>query len=193
MTTLHTVQAAIINYADQADASDLAVSEAVSKAVAALVSYVPEGAADPRQTAEFKAVGDSVKVALRSIYVKRQRFTGRDRSGEVNMKLAKSLLDMPDAEREALPKDSEAKKIWAAMLTYCRNIWRDVADAAYPKTDETGESGKASKAKAKKAMSSDDLLAALDTILAGNPAPGLVDTLEGQIRRRFADYRKATK
>jgi hypothetical protein len=182
MTTLHTVQAAIINYADQADASDLAVSEAVSKAVAALVSYVPEGAADPRQTAEFKAVGDSVKVALRSIYVKRQRFTGRDRSGEVNMKLARSVLDMPDAEREALPKDSEAKKIWAAMLTYCRNIWRDVADEAFPKTNETGETGKASKAK--KAPTPDAILANLDAFLASNPAPTLVANLFDQIMSR---------
>lgn len=189
MTTLHTVQAAIINYADQTDRSAQAIAEVKAKAVSTLKAYIPESVSDARQSAEFKAAGDSVKVALRSVYVSQPRFTGRDRSGEVNMTLAKSLLDMSDADREALPKDSEAKKIWSAMLTYCRGIWADIADEAFPKP----KADTSDKAKAKKAMSSDDLLAALDTILAGNPAPGLVDTLEGQIRRRFADYRKATK
>ncbi len=189
MTTLHTVQAAIINYADQTDAADMAVAEVKAKAVASLKSYIPEGAADPRQTAEFKAAGDSVKVALRQVYAKRQRFTGRDRTGLVNKALVKSLLDMPDAEREALPKDSEGRKVWTAMLTYCRGIWADVADAAFPKP----KAEKSESDKAKKAMTSDDLLAGLDSILASKPAPGLVDTLESQIRRRFAEYRKAAK
>lgn len=181
MTTLHTVQAAIINYADQTDAADMAVAEVKAKAVESLKSYIPEGAADPRQTAEFKAVGDSVKVALRQVYAKRQRFTGRDRTGLVNKALVKSLLDMPDAEREALPKDSEGRKVWTAMLTYCRGIWADVADAAYPKTDDTGSTGKA---KAKKAPTPDAILANLDAFLASNPAPTLVANLFDQIMSR---------
>ena len=180
MTTLHTVQAAIINYADQTDAADMAVAEVKAKAVASLKSYIPEGAVDPRQTAEFKAAGDSVKVALRSIYAKRQRFTGRDRSGEVNMRLARSLLDMTDADREALPKDSEAKKIWSAMLTYCRGIWADVADEAFPKP----KAEKSETDKAKKAPTPDAILANLDAFLASNPAPALVSNLFDQIATR---------
>jgi len=180
MTTLHTVQAAIINYADQTDVADMAVAEVKAKAVASLKSYIPEGAADPRQTAEFKAAGDSVKVALRQVYAKRQRFTGRDRTGLVNKALVKSLLDMPDADREALPKDSEAKKIWTAMLTYCRGIWADVADEAFPKP----KAEKSESDKVKKAPTPDAILENLDAFLASNPAPALVANLFDQIMSR---------
>ena len=180
MTTLHTVQAAIINYADQTDRSAQAIAEVKAKAVSTLKAYIPEGVSDARQSAEFKAAGDSVKVALRSVYVSQPRFTGRDRSGEVNMTLAKSLLDMSDADREALPKDSEAKKIWSAMLTYCRGIWADIADEAFPKP----KAEKSETDKAKKAPTPDAILANLDAFLASNPAPALVANLFDQIMTR---------
>lgn len=183
MTTLHKVQAAVINVAEQSDANTATLAERVSAAVSALRSYVPVDAANPRDTAEFKAAADSVKVALRQVYVKAPRFKGRDRSEPVNMVMVKNVLDMTDAAREALPKDCEERKAWDAMLTYCRNIWRDIADAAFPKSDAT-DAAKAEKKK--KAPTADAILANIDAFLNANPAPApiLVANLFDQIAAR---------
>lgn len=189
MTTLHKVQAAVINVAEQSDANAATIAERVSAAVSALRSYVPVDAANPRDTAEFKAAADSVKVALRQVYVKAPRFKGRDRSEPVNMVMVKNVLNMTDAAREALPKDCDERKAWDAMLTYCRNIWRDIADAAFPKpvTDDAA-TDKASK---KKAPTADTILANLDAFLNANPAPApvLVNNLFDQIVARFEPFR----
>ena len=188
MTTLHKVQAAVINFAEQSDANAATLAERVSAAVAALKSYVPADAANPRDTAEFRAAADSIKVALRQVYVKAPRFKGRDRSEPVNMVMVKNVLDMTDAAREALPKDCEERKAWDAMLTYCRNIWRDIADAAFPKSDAT-DAAKAEKKK--KAPTADAILANLDAFLNANPAPApvLVNNLFDQIVARFEPFR----
>jgi hypothetical protein len=180
MTTLHKVQAAVINVAEQSDANVATLAERVSAAVSALRSYVPVDAAAPRETAEFKAAADSIKVALRQVYVKRARFIGRDRATPVNMKLAEAVLNMSDAQREALPKDCDERKIWDAMLTYCRNIWRDIADAAFPKPT----TGKPKADATKKAPTPDAILAALDAFLASDPAPALVANLFDQFAAR---------
>lgn len=184
MTTLIEVQAAVIGVAQQDDVNAVTLAERVADAVATLRAYVPADAAAPRDTVEFKNAAESVKVALRDIYVQRQRYTGRDRSAPVNMVLAEAVLNMKDADREALPKDCEERKIWSAMLAYCRNIWRDIADAAFPKADaaEGGEAGAAKKDK--KAPTPDAILANLDAFLASNPAPALVANLFDQIAMR---------
>jgi hypothetical protein len=180
MTTLHTLQAAVVNVAEQSDANTATLAERVSAAVAALRAYVPENSGSPRDTAEFKTAGDSVKVALRQVYVKAPRFKGRDRSEPVNMVMVKNVLNMTDAAREALPKDCEERKAWDAMLTYCRNIWRDIADAAFPKP--TTEKPKTDATK--KAPTPDAILAALDAFLASDPAPALVANLFDQFAAR---------
>jgi hypothetical protein len=182
MSTLHKVQAAVINVAEQSDANTATLAERVSAAVAALRSYVPVDAANPRDTAEFKAAADSIKVALRQVYIKAPRFKGRDRSKPVNMVMVKNVLNMTDEAREALPKECDERKAWDAMLTYCRNIWRDIADASFPKPDTDGDAAKSGKAK--KAPTADTILANLDAFLASNPAPALVANLFDQIAAR---------
>ena len=183
MTTLHTVQAAVVSVAEQNDANTATLAERVAAAVTALRAYVPADATAPRDTAEFKNAADTIKVALRQVYVQRARFTGRDRSAPVNMVMAEAVLNMTDAQREALAKDGEERKVWDAMLAYCRNIWRDIADAAFPKADKADGEGKA-KGKAKATPTPDTILANLDAFLADNPAPALVANLFDQIAKR---------
>jgi hypothetical protein len=72
------------------------------------------------------------------------------------------------------------------MLAYCRNIWRDIADAAFPKADKADKAdgeGNA-KGKAKATPTPDTILANLDAFLADNPAPALVANLFDQIVKR---------
>jgi len=183
MTTLYTVQAAVISVAEQNDVNTATLTERVAAAVTALRNYVPADAIAPRDTVEFKTAADSIKVALREVYIQRTRFTGRDRSAPVNMVMAQTVLNMTAEQREALPKDGEERKVWDAMLAYCRNIWRDIADAAFPKSDKVDGEGTA-KGKAKSAPTPDTILANLDAFLASNPAPALVAILFDQIAKR---------
>lgn len=175
MITLSQVQAAILDYARQQDASESILAHRVNVAADALKSYVPADALNPRDTAEFKNAAESVKVQLREVYLESQRYTGRDRSGVVNMVLAKQVVETPEADREKWAKDSTERKIWDAMLAYCRNIWRDIADEAFPKP-------KADKPQAEeKHASADQVLATIKSFLAGNPEPILVKNVFDQI------------
>ena len=183
MTTLYTVQAAVVSVAEQNDANSATLAVRVSAAVDALRAYVPAESIAPRDTAEFKNAADTIKVALRQVYIQRARFTGRDRSAPVNMVMAENVLNMTAEQREALPKDGEERTVWDATLAYCRNIWRDIADAAFPKSDKDGGEGTA-KGKVKTAPTSDTILANLDAFLASNPAPVLVANLFDQIAKR---------
>ena len=183
MTTLYTVQAAVVSVAEQNDANTVTLAERVAVAVDALRAYVPAESIAPRDTAEFKTAADTIKVALRQVYIQRARFTGRDRSAPVNMVMAENVLNMTAEQREALPKDGEERKVWDATLAYCRNIWRDIADAAFPKSDKVDSEGTA-KGKVKAAPTSDTILANLDAFLASNPAPVLVANLFDQIAKR---------
>ena len=183
MTTLYTVQAAVVSVAEQNDANTVTLAERVAVAVDALRAYVPAESIAPRDTAEFKTAADTIKVALRQVYIQRARFTGRDRSAPVNMVMAEAVLKMTAEQREALPKDGEERKVWDATLAYCRNIWRDIADAAFPKSDKVDSEGTA-KGKAKTSPTSDTILANLDAFLASNPAPVLVANLFDQIAKR---------
>ena len=184
MTTLYTVQAAVVSVAEQNDVNITTLAERVAYAVDTLRAYVPADAIAPRDTIEFKTAADSIKVALREVYIQRPRFTGRDRSAPVNMVMAQTVLNMTAEQREALPKDGEERKVWDAMLAYCRNIWRDIADAAFPKSDKVDSEGTAKADKAKSAPTPDTILANLDAFLASNPAPALVAILFDQIAKR---------
>ena len=133
MSTLFQVRATILDYAKQQDSNESTLAERVALAVAALKAYVPADALNPRETAEFKNAAESVKFELRAVYLDAPRFKGRDRSEPVNMVMVRAVANMPEAEREKLAKDSTEKKAWDAMLAYCRNIWRDIADEAFPK------------------------------------------------------------
>ena len=181
MSTLLEVQAAVLDYARQQDANESTLSERVNLAVDALQLYVPADALNPRDTAEFKNAAETIKVQLREVYLESQRYTGRDRSGVVNMVLAKQVAETPETEREKWAKDSTERKIWDAMLAYCRNIWRDIADLAYPKQTTGGAASESSK---KKAPTPDTILANLDAFLASNPDPAIVNTLFDQIAKR---------
>jgi len=183
MTTLYTVQAAVVSVAEQNDVNTTTLAERVAYAVDTLCAYVPADSIAPRDTIEFKTAADSIKVALREVYIQRPRFTGRDRSAPVNMVMAQTVLNMTAEQREALPKDGEERKVWDAMLAYCRNIWRDIADAAFPKSDKVDGEG-AAKGKTKTAPTPDTILANLDAFLASNPAPALVAILFDQIAKR---------
>jgi hypothetical protein len=183
MITLYTVQAAVVSVAEQNDANTVTLAERVAVAVDALRAYVPAESMTPRDTAEFKNAADTIKVALREVYIQRARFTGRDRSAPVNMVMAENVLKMTAEQREALPKDGEERKVWDATLAYCRNIWRDIADAAFPKSDKVDSEGTA-KGKTKAAPTPDTILANLDAFLASNPAPALVAILFDQIAKR---------
>lgn len=175
MITLSQVQAAVLEYARQQDASESILAHRVNIAADTLKSYVPADALNPRDTAEFKNAAETVKVQLRQVYLESQRYTGRDRSGVVNMVLAKQVVETPETEREKWAKDSTERKIWDAMLAYCRNIWRDIADEAFPKP-------KADKPQAEeKHASADQVLATIKSFLAGNPEPILVKNVFDQI------------
>ena len=185
MITLSQVQAAILDYARQQDASESILAHRVNIAADTLKSYVPADALNPRDTAEFKNAAESVKVQLREVYLESQRYTGRDRSGVVNMVLAKQVVETPEADREKWAKDSTERKIWDAMLAYCRNIWRDIADEAFPKPDTGGAATK-----------SEALLAGIDAWLATKPDQALVNNFFDQVSKRaLADVgkRKTTK
>ena len=175
MTTLFQVQAAVIDYARQQDANDSTLAERVEQAVAALKAYVPADALNPRDTAEVKNAADTIKVQLREVYLESQRYTGRDRSGVVNMVFARQVAETLEADREKWADDAPERKVWDAMLAYCRNIWRDIANAAYPKP-------KADKPQAEeKHASADQVLATIKSFLAGNPEPILVKNVFDQI------------
>lgn len=192
MITLSQVQAAILDYARQQDASESILAHRVNVAADTLKSYVPADALNPRDTAEFKNAAESVKVQLREVYLESQRYTGRDRSGVVNMVLAKQVVETPEADREKWAKDSTERKIWDAMLAYCRNIWRDIADEAFPKPETGGASTKSEK----KAPTPDALLAGIDAWLATKPDQALVNNFFDQVSKRaLADVgkRKTTK
>ena len=181
MTTLFQVRSTILDYAKQQDSNESTLAERVDLAVNALRDYVPADALNPRESAEFKNAAESVKFELRAVYLDSQRYTGRDRSGVVNMVMARAVANMTESEREKLAKDSPERKAWDAMLAYCRNIWRDIADLAYPKQDNANADGAA---KTKKAPTPDTILANLDAFLASNPDPAIVNTLFDQIAKR---------
>lgn len=180
MVTLHELEAAVVDVAKQDDTNDETLAKRVEVAVAKLLGYVPAGATSPRDTTEFKTASNSVKVALRSVYLERQRYKGRDRSEPVNMAMVKAVMNMTAEDREKLPKDAPERAAWDAMLAYCRNIWRDIADIAFPKADDAS----AKPGKGKKTPTPDTILANLDAFLASNPAPMLVANLFDQIAKR---------
>lgn len=180
MSTLFQVRSTILDYAKQQDSNESTLAERVALAVDALRDYVPADALNPRESAEFKNAAESVKFELRAVYLDSQRYIGRDRKTPVNMVMARAVANMTESEREKLAKDSAERKAWDAMLAYCRNIWRDIADLAYPKEDASGavESSK------KKVPTPDTILANLDAFLASNPDPAIVNTLFDQIAKR---------
>jgi hypothetical protein len=175
MSTLFQVRSTILDYAKQQDSNESTLAERVALAVNALRDYVPADALNPRESAEFKNAAESVKFELRAVYLDAPRFKGRDRSEPVNMVMVRAVANMPEAEREKLAKDSAEKKAWEAMLAYCRNIWRDIADEAYPKP-------KTDKPQAEeKHASADQVLATVKSFLAGNPDPVLAKNVFDQI------------
>lgn len=188
MITLSEVQAAVLDYARQQDTNESSLAERVTIAADALFEYVPADALNPRDTAEFKNAAETIKVQLREVYLESQRYTGRDRSGVVNMVLAKQVAETPEADREKWAKDSTERKIWDAMLAYCRNIWRDIADEAFPKQ---ATSGAATQSNKKKTPTADAILANIDAFLNATPAPAptLVNNLFDQIVARFEPFR----
>lgn len=175
MATLFQVRSTILDYAKQQDSNESTLAERVQLAVDALKAYVPADALNPRETAEFKNAAESVKFELRAVYLDTPRFKGRDRSEPVNMVMARAVANMPESEREKLAKDSPERKAWEAMLAYCRNIWRDIANLAYPKPETEKTEPK------EKHASADQVLATLKSFLAGNPDPVLVKNVFDQI------------
>ena len=192
MSTLFQVRSTILDYAKQQDSNESTLAERVDLAVNALKAYVPADALNPRETAEFKNAAESVKFELRAVYLDSPRFVGRDRKTPVNMVMARAVANMTESEREKLAKDSAERKAWDAMLAYCRNIWRDIADLAYPKPETGGASTKSEK----KAPTPDAILAGIDAWLATNPDQALVNNFFDQVSKRaLADVgkRKTTK
>lgn len=182
MSSMKLVVATACDYAKVQDAAEDMVSDGLKTAAKSLKAYIPEDATNPRETEQFKSAGDAVKLALRAVYASKQRYTGRDRSTPVNTAMLKTLLDMPDAEREKLAKDSPEKKAWTAMLADCRKVWSRIADEAFPKpkTEDAANSGK-------KAPSADSILANLDAFIAQHGKDSiLAKNLADQIRARFA-------
>ena len=183
MSSMKIVIADSCNFAKAEDTAGDIVSDGLRTAGASLKEYVGD-AANPRESEHFKAAGDAVKLALRSVYISKQRHFGRDRAEPVNMAMVKNLLNMADVEREKLPKDSPEKKAWGAMLAYSRKIWSRIADEAFPKpVSEDGENG----SNTKKAPTPDVILANLDAFLAKHgKESALAKNLADQIRLRFA-------
>ena len=182
MSSMKIVIADACEYAKTQDAAEDMVSDGLKTAARSLKAYVPEDALNPRETEQFKSAGEAVKLALRAVYASKQRYTGRDRSTPVNTAMLKTLLDMPDAEREKLAKDSPEKKAWTAMLADCRKVWSRIADEAFPKPEsESGANG------SKKAPTADAILANVDAFLAKHGKDSiLAKNLADQIRARFA-------
>jgi hypothetical protein len=179
------VVATACDYAKVQDAAEDMVSDGLKTAAKSLKAYIPEDATNPRDTEQFKSAGDAVKLALRTVYASKQRYTGRDRSQPVNTAMLKTLLDMPDAEREKLAKDSPEKKAWTAMLADCRKVWSRIVEEAFPKPvsedDANGANG------GKKAPSADSILANLDAFITQHGKDSiLAKNLADQIRARFA-------
>ena len=184
MSSMKLVVATACDYAKVQDAAEDMVSDGLKTAAKSLKAYIPEDATNPRETEQFKSAGDAVKLALRTVYVSKQRYTGRDRSQPVNTAMLKSLLDMPDVEREKLDKDSPEKKAWIAMLADCRKVWSRIADEAFPKPAKEGEGANGSK---KAAPTADAILANVDAFLAKHGKEStLAKNLADQIRARFA-------
>lgn len=181
MSSMKLVVTHSCNFAKAEDTAGDIISDGLRTAGASLKEYVGD-AANPRESEQFKSAGEAVKLALRSVYVSKQRHMGRDRSEPVSMTMIKNLLNMADAEREKLAKDSPEKKAWTAMLAYSRKIWSRIADEAFPKpTNESGANG------AKKAPSADSILANLDAFIAQHgKESALAKNLADQIRARFA-------
>jgi hypothetical protein len=184
MSSMKIVIADSCNFAKAEDTAEGIVSDGLKTAGASLKEYVGD-ATNPRESEHFKAAGDAVKLALRSVYISKQRHVGRDRSKPVNMAMVKNLLNMADAEREKLAKDSPEKKAWEAMLAYARKIWSRIADEAFPKPES--ESGANGANGTKKAPSADSILANLDAFIAQHGKDSiLAKNLADQIRARFA-------
>jgi hypothetical protein len=181
MSSMKIVIADSCNFAKAQDTAEGIVSDGLEAAGASLKEYVGD-ATNPRESEHFKAAGDAVKLALRSVYVSKQRHFGRDRSEPVNMAMVKNLLNMADAEREKLDKDSPEKKAWGAMLAYSRKIWSRIANEAFPKPEgESGANG------SKKVISADAILANVDAFVAHHgKESALCKNLADQIRARFA-------
>jgi len=181
MSSMKIVIADSCNFAKAEDTAEGIVSDGLKTAGASLKEYVGD-ATNPRESEHFKAAGDAVKLALRAVYISKQRHFGRDRSEPVNMAMVKNLLNMADAEREKLDKDSPEKKAWGAMLAYSRKIWSRIANEAFPKPEsESGANG------SKKAPTADAILANVDAFLAKHGKEStLAKNLADQIRARFA-------
>lgn len=183
MSSMKIVIADACEYAKTQDAAEDMVSDGLKTAARSLKAYVPEDALNPRETEQFKSAGEAVKLALRAVYASKQRYTGRDRSTPVNTAMLKTLLDMPDAEREKLAKDSPEKKAWTAMLADCRKVWSRIADEAFPKPVSEDSANGSKKA----APSADAILANVDAFLAKHGKDSiLAKNLADQIRARFA-------
>jgi hypothetical protein len=186
-TTLFDVQSAILAVAETEGGNAQRMADTIALAVDTLVAYIPVDALDPRATPEFTNAAEAVKVALREVYLKYPRYTGKGATRRpVNMELAKHVAGLSDADREKLDKDSEGRKAWDSMLAYCRKNWQRIADEAFPKPDTATESDAAGKT-GKKAPSPDAILANIDAFMNASPAPApaLVATLFDQIRARM--------
>jgi len=182
MSSMKIVIADSCNFAKAEDTAEGIVSDGLKTAGASLKEYVGD-VANPRESEHFKAAGDAVKLALRTVYISKQRHFGRDRAEPVNMAMVKNLLNMSDAEREKLDKDSPEKKAWGTMLAYSRKIWSRIADEAFPKPAKEGDSANGSK----KAPTADAILANVDAFLAKHGKEStLAKNLADQIRARFA-------
>ena len=182
MSSMQSVVATACEYADAQDTADEIVSDGLKTAAASLKAYVGEDAKTPRETEQFKSAGDAVKLALRPVYASKQRYKGRKRTEPVNMAMIKNLLNMADAEREKLDKDSPEKKAWEAMLADCRKVWSRIANEAFPKPKtENGAKG------TEKVISADAILANVDAFVAHHgKESALCKNLADQIRARFA-------
>ena len=181
MSSMKLVVTHSCNFAKAEDTAGDIISDGLRTAGASLKEYVGD-ADNPRESEHFKSAGDAVKLALRSVYISKQRHFGRDRAEPVNMAMVKTLLNMADAEREKLAKDSPEKKAWGAMLAYSRKIWSRIANEAFPKPEgESGANG------SKKAPTADAILANLDAFIAQHGKEStLAKNLADQIRARFA-------
>lgn len=182
--TLNEVVQNILAVADTEGENAERMADILAHAVISLRAYVPADALDPRETAEFKNAAESVKVALRSVYLKYPRYTGKGADRRpVNMELAYTVAGMPDAEREKLDKDSEGRKVWNAILAYSRKNWQRIADQAFPAATDATDS--TATGKTKKPPTADAILANIDAFMAAQPAAALVANLFDQIRARM--------